>query len=67
MNKMMHRDVRVGIVLRRRLGREPNELELANAVSDGDDYKDVSRDEIIQAYEQGHQVRRPPVLSFFRH
>ncbi|PIL35906.1 hypothetical protein GSI_01566 [Ganoderma sinense ZZ0214-1] len=56
MNKRKHRDVRVGIVLRRRLGREPDEVDLSNAVSDGDDYKDVSRDEIIQAYEQGHQT-----------
>lgn len=63
---MKHRDVRVGIVLRRRLGREPDEVELANAVSDGDDYKDISRDEIIQAYEQGHQVRKLPVLSLSR-
>ena len=56
----------MGIVLRRRLGREPDEVELANAVSDGDDYKDISRDEIIQAYEQGHQVRKLPVLSLSR-
>ena len=57
LTKRKHRDVRVGIVLRRKLGREPDELELSSAVGDGDDYKGVSRDEIILAYEQGHQVR----------
>ncbi len=64
--KKKHRDVRVGIVLRRRLGREPDELELGNAVNDGDDYKDLSRNEIIHAYEQGYEVRRPSGLGFFR-
>ena len=64
-----YRDIRVRIVLRRELGREPTDRELSVAVNNfkEEDYKDVSRDEIIQQYEQGHEVRKRRLFSALAH
>ncbi|TFK91350.1 hypothetical protein K466DRAFT_327135 [Polyporus arcularius HHB13444] len=51
-----HRDIKVGIVMRRELNREPTEVELASAVGDKNKYDDLRDSEIIQAYEEGREV-----------
>ena len=62
MNKRKHRDVRVGIVLRRKLNREPDEIELSNAVGDGDD-----RVVAIVLGQRTYEVNSDAVTALVRH
>ena len=56
-NKLKHRDIRVRIVKRRELGREPTDVELATAMDHrGEDFKNVQVSEIIRAFEDGLEV-----------
>jgi hypothetical protein len=49
--------VRARITLRKTLGRDPDETELASAVEDrGNDYNDVTPEEVICAYDRGEEV-----------
>ena len=62
-NKLKHRDIRVRIVKRRELGREPTDVELATAMDHrGEDFKNVQVPEIIKAFEDGLEVGFRPLL-----
>ena len=63
-NKLKHRDIRVRIVKRRELGREPTDVELATAMDHrGEDFKNVQVPEIIKAFEDGLEVGLRPVVD----
>lgn len=51
-----HRDIKVRIVMRRQLGREPSDVDLASAIGDRNKYDDLRDSEIIEAYEEGREV-----------
>lgn len=55
--KAWGKTVRARIALRKRLHRNPNATELASAIKDkGNDYKDVTPEQVIRAYNRGEEV-----------
>ncbi|KAI0358499.1 hypothetical protein OH77DRAFT_1188096 [Trametes cingulata] len=54
--KGKHKDVRVRLVLRRELGRQPTALEVKTALADKNEYQNLTSEEIIQAYEAGSET-----------
>ena len=63
-NKLKHRDIRVRIVKRRELGREPTDVELAAATgAKSGKFKNVQVPEIIKAFEDGLEVGFRPLLD----
>ena len=42
--------------MRRQLGREPSDVDLASAIGDRNKYDDLRDSEIIEAYEEGREV-----------
>ena len=56
-SKSWGKQVRVEVILRRELGREPTRTEVRDACNSNDRYDNVTAEEIIKAYDEGKQVR----------
>ncbi|KAF7793972.1 hypothetical protein EIP86_005096 [Pleurotus ostreatoroseus] len=48
-------EIRARIALRRRLEREPTEEDLRNALATKSKFEEISEDDIVQAFEEGHE------------
>lgn len=51
------RAVRIAIVLRRELKRQPTQAELDDAENSTLPYLNLTRDEVVKAFDKGEQVR----------
>ena len=60
-SKSWGKQVRVEVILRRELGREPTRTEVRDACNSNDRYDNVTAEEIIKAYDEGKQVRYIPL------